>query len=165
MASITYYELSNYNSGSLIAKTFELDGLTYEEHLQEITDWMEELTEKTGELCEEWIVCDYEDVPSRFVGEWSIDAEFFDYMEALEASYYDAEVFEAAAELGIAADKVDDAYYGTFDSDEEMAEEYCDSTGMLSEIPENLRCYFDMASFGRDLAMDFIEFNGHYFNW
>ena len=39
MANITYYELSNYNSGKLIPQTFELDGLTYEEHLSEISDW------------------------------------------------------------------------------------------------------------------------------
>jgi antirestriction protein len=164
MATITYYELSNYNNGSLIFKTFDLDGVTYEEHHQEITCWLEELTEQTGELCEEWIVADYEEVPSNFVGEWSIDEAFFEYAEALEGSCFGVEVFEAAAELGIPVDKIEDAYHGEFESDEEMAEEYCESTGMLADMAESLRCYFDMERFGRDLAMDFSEFNGHYFN-
>ena len=161
MANITYYELSNYNGGILLPKTFELDGLTYDEHLAEITEWLEELTEETGELCEEWIVCDYEDVPSNLVSEWTIDREYFDVMEAVDSSHLDKEAFMAGISLGISLDKIEDAYHGHFDSDEELAEYHVDS---CCDLPEWAEAYFDYAAFGRDMAYEYIEEDGHYFH-
>jgi len=167
MASITYYELSNYNGGVLLPHTFNLDDVSEDEHKREISEWLIELSIKTGELCEEWIVCDAEDVPREFLGTRDIDPAYFELMEAINDSHYDAEVFYAASALGIPLDKVEDAYYGEYASDEELAEEYADSTGMLDSMPENLQLYFDFERFGRDLAMDFSEHDGHYFhaNW
>jgi len=167
MASITYYELSNYNGGILLPHTFNLDGVSEDEHKLEISEWLIELSIKTGELCEEWIICDAEDVPREFLGTWSIDSAYFELMEAINDSCYDAGVFYAASVLGIPLDKVEDAYYGEYASDETLAEDYADSTGMLDSIPENLQLYFDFEMFGRDLAMDFSEHAGHYFhsNW
>lgn len=165
MASITYYELSNYNGGTLVPQTFDLDGVSEDEHKREISEWLVELSIKTGELCEEWIVGDAEDVPREFLGTWSIDSAYFELMDAISESSYDAEVFYAASALGIPLDAVEDAYYGQYSSDEELAEEYADSTGLLESMPESLQ--FDFERFGRDLAMDFSEHNGHYFhaNW
>jgi len=50
----------------------------------------------------------------------------------------------------------------------EFAEELADSIGLLDEVPDNLKRYFDMESFARDLMInDYNEHNGHYFhnNW
>jgi len=160
MANITYYELGNYNGGKLLPKTFELNGLTYDEHLSEITEWLEELTKKTGELCEEWIVCDYEDVPSNFVGEWSIDPSYFDVMEAVESSYLDEEAFLAGVSLGIPIESIEGLYHGHYDSETELAEEHVEACG---ELPEWAETYFDYYSFGVALAMDYSEEDGHYF--
>jgi antirestriction protein len=33
------------------------------------------------------------------------------------------------------------------------AEDYLESTGMLDQMPENLRCYVDVDAFARDLLM------------
>ena len=44
-----------------------------------------------------------------------------------------------------------DAYRGCYDDLEEYARELLEDTGDLLAIPENLRYYFDYASFGRDL--------------
>lgn len=60
-------------------------------------------------------------------------------------------------------DTMREAYVGEYESDEAMAEEYVESTGMLSEMPESLRSYFDMKAFARDLMYDHFEYNGHYF--
>ena len=163
MSKIHYWELSNYVGGKLIGQWFELDNISHDEHIAEITEWLEELTNETGELCEEWIVGDVEDVPSHYVGEYSIDEAFFELAELAENSHLDREVFEAAADYGIPLDKVEDAYYGCFESDQALAEDYVDQTALLAEVPENLQSYFDFAAFGRDLAMDFCESNGHYF--
>jgi len=163
MSRVHYWELSNYNGGKLIGRWFDLDGLTHDEHLQEITDWMEELSETTGDLCEEWIVGDTEDIPDGFVGVYHISSEFFDLQEAASRSGLDIEVFMAGIECGIDINDIDDAYAGSYANDIAYAEEYIDSTGMLSELPENLRFYFDVELFTQDLMREMYSHDGHYF--
>lgn len=51
-----------------------------------------------------------------------------------------------------------------FDSDTDLAHEYVESTGLLHGMPETVERYFDYEAFGRDLAFDFMEFNGYYFS-
>lgn len=163
MSNITYHSLSDYVGGSCITKTFQLDGLTHSDHLTEISDWLTSITARLndGELREEWIVCDYEDVPRDYVGEYSIDESFFDLMEAINNSHLDAEVFNAGVACGFAVDDIEERYYGTFSSEAELGEEYADS---CLEIPDHIAPYFDYDKFGRELAWDFAEFGGHYFH-
>lgn len=37
---------------------------------------------------------------------------------------------------------------------EDCAAQWCEDTGILDEIPDRLRCYFDFASYARDLRYD-----------
>lgn len=60
-------------------------------------------------------------------------------------------------------DTMREAYVGEYDSAEDMAQEYLDSTGMLSDVPENIARYFDLEAFARDLMYDHFESNNHYF--
>ena len=163
MSNITYHSLSDYVGGSCITKTFELDDVTYEVHQAQISEWLTSITERLndGELREEWIVCDYEDVPSDFVGEYSIDESFFDLMAAIDNSYYDAEVFHAGIALGFNIEQIEDHYYGYFASNRELGESIADA---FLEIPEIIQSYFDYDAYGRDQAYSFSEHNGHYFN-
>lgn len=62
---------------------------------------------------------------------------------------WDAEAFESA-------------YMGGYDSEEAYAEQYLDDTGMLSEVPEHLRCYFDVARFANDLFIGDYYFDDGY---
>ena len=57
----------------------------------------------------------------------------------------------------------EDSYSGEWENDIALAEDYIDSTGLLAEVPDNLRGYFDTAAFTRDLMMDYSESGGHYF--
>jgi len=57
----------------------------------------------------------------------------------------------------------EEAYSGEWDSDTALAEDFIESTGMLSEMPDNLRSYFDTAAFTRDLMFDYSESGGYYF--
>ena len=63
------------------------------------------------------------------------------------------------------ANECADRYRGEFQSWEDMAEALLDETGQLSEIPENLRYYFDYEKYARDLrcAGDMCESNGFFF--
>jgi antirestriction protein len=47
----------------------------------------------------------------------------------------------------------EEAYLGEFDSLEDYAREYIESTGMLHDVPETIANYFDYESFGRDLQL------------
>ena len=163
MSNITYHSLSDYIGGSCITKTFELDNVTHSEHLTAISEWLTSITARLndGELREEWIVCDYEDVPSDFVGEYSIDASFFDLMEAIDNSDLDAEVFYAGVALGFHLDQIEDHYFGYYESNRELGECFADCT---LNIPEEIQGYFDYDAYGRDLSYSFSEYYGHYFN-
>lgn len=57
----------------------------------------------------------------------------------------------------------EEAYSGEWDSDTALAEDFIESTGMLAEMPDNLRGYFDTEAFTRDLMFDYSESGGHYF--
>jgi antirestriction protein len=178
MPSITYYELSNYNNGILIPESFELSGCSYDDHLTEIQEWLDNLTESHKEKLEtegkqkeldcfydyeEWIVCDYEDIPDEYVGTWSIDSEFFDYLELVESSHLDNDAIKAGIACGIPLDKIEDAYYGYYESDSDLADDHLES-GCFGDIPKNIHMYIDTERLGRDLAYDFLEDSGHYFH-
>ena len=61
-------------------------------------------------------------------------------------------------------DEFQEAFAGYYDSEREFAEDLADQTGMLLELPENLRYYFDFDLFARDLLMgDYWEHDGYYF--
>lgn len=165
---VHYWELSNYTAGKIIGRWFELDGLTYDEHMEEVKEWLADLTETTGELCEEWIVGDSEGIPTEYVDIYSINSELFDYMHAIEEGGLSAEIFDAGIYLGIDADKVAEAYLGTFDSDADYAYDLVESLGILEGVDSILSRYFDYEAFARDLMIsDVMEHNGHYFdsNW
>lgn len=163
MSRVHYWELKNYNSGRLVGKWFDLDSCqSHEEHLDEIADWLESLGEdENGYKYEEYILASAEDVPDLYVGEYSIDSEFFMFQNAIENSHLDAEVFEAGLEIGIDLDDIEDSYVGYFESDGDFGYDYMESTG---EVPDWAKSYFDYDKFGRDLAMDYSECGGHYFH-
>ena len=161
MSNITYHSLHDYVGGKCITQTFDLNGVTHEEHLTQIGEWLNSITEerKDGELREEWIVCDYDDIPSEFVGEYEIDASFFDLMEAIDNSCYDADVFYAGVALGLTFSEIEDSYFGYFSDDTELGEMCAEGL----DIPENLQPYFDYEAYGRACSYDYSEFDGYYF--
>jgi antirestriction protein len=164
MANITLYELSNYNNSQLMPRTFDLDGIdTHEEWLVAIHKWMQALTRETNHLCEEWIVCDYEDIPASYVGEHDIDPHYWGYKQVVEGSYLGADVFEAAAELDIEPGIVEELYQGEYDNDEDFAYQMADGLGLVPEGYSWPTSCIDWTAAARDLMMDYGVSGGHYF--
>ena len=61
-------------------------------------------------------------------------------------------------------DDFNESYQGWYDSTEEFAERLADEIGILGDMSENLKYYFDYEKFGRDLLSgDYWESNGYYF--
>ena len=57
-----------------------------------------------------------------------------------------------------------DCFAGEYSTASDLAEHICEDTGCLSEMPENLRPYFDYDAFGRDLILSGDYWNaGEYF--
>ena len=120
----------------------------------------ESLTSRYTE--EEWIVCDYEDIPKQFVGEYNLDSDLWGYLETVEGSSLDAEVFDAGLDCGIELENIEEAYAGKFDSDEDMAQELVESIGEPAPTCWPYTC-IDWEQAARELMYDYNESNGHYF--
>lgn len=60
-------------------------------------------------------------------------------------------------------DEMRECYVGEYSTDEDMAREYIEDTGMLSDVPDYLSRYFDFESYARDMMFDMFESGGHYF--
>jgi len=147
MATITYCELNNYTNLYYVMKKFNLDGLTYEQHLSQVKEWLECIACPDDLPADSWVVYDYKGIPTDFVGHYGIYKEYFDYQETVENSVLEPEVFEAAAYLGIPVDKAEVAYHGYFENDEELAYELLQSQYNREKV-----------------IQDYVHHDGHYFN-
>lgn len=164
MANITLYELSNYNSGRLLPHTFDLDDTpTYQDWLAAVSGWLRQLTRELGGLCEEWIVADVEGVPRQYVGEYSIDEAYWRYRESVNSSCLHESVFQAAAELDIPPDMVEELYQGEYDNDEDFAYSLAEDIGLLQDDVQWPYTCIDWEHAARDLMYDYGESAGHYF--
>lgn len=112
---------------------------------------------------EEWIVCDYEDIPKRFVGEYDLDSDFWEYAEFMQKTDLSAEVVEAGLKLGIELDHIEEAYWGHFDSDEDFAQEMAESIGAVNRDVSWPYTCIDWEQAARELMYDYCEENGYYF--
>jgi len=116
----------------------------------------------------EFMYQDYEGFPSLFYSESGIDNRLWEYLTLDE---HEQEV--VAAFINCYGDcpnlfeSADSAYYGTYDNDIAFAEELVESSGMLHDVPESLKQYFDYERYAGDLMFEFRSFSGFYFcnNW
>lgn len=167
MAEITLYSLSDYNAGLLIPKTFDLDDcLDHEHYLLEIQQWLEEVSEAQadGETREEWIVCDYEDIPSRFVGEYDLDSKYWIFKELLDQTHVPAEAIEVWINQGydLDQDAIEECYQGEHDNDEDFVQGLLEDCG---DIPKDIPFYIaiDWEVTACNVMQDYFTDDGHYF--
>ena len=167
-------DLKAYNEGRLIGEFIDLSEYdSGEEVMEKITELMEEYSDKyhNGEETE-YAIHDYENFSSSLYSESMGEEDFDIIIDTYKMSdEYDipAEVlqdvmndFNSANEN--LSDFISDRYYGRFDNDSDLAYDYVEQMGGISELGDNtIETYFDYDSFGRDLAMDFSEYDGYYF--
>jgi len=116
---------------------------------------------------EEYAIHDYDELPSSF-GEHPNLAELIEYAEMIDkhgAAW--AAYVEYCGDIGEDSHSerhFEDCRAGEADSEEDWIEQYLDDTGVLSEVPENLRHYFDSEKYLRDMKLngdvDFVEHEG-----
>lgn len=62
--------------------------------------------------------------------------------------------YEGMGDLEEAIEAFQDCYAGTFASLAEWAENFADDTGMLDQVPDHLRFYFDFSAWARDAELN-----------
>ena len=162
--------LGAYNSGYLEGKwvDFPIDEDDFNDVLhsigvvQDLADEDEvalvpETYRKSGLVCEEWFVTDYEDYPDSF-GEYesyeSLEeyAEAYDGLSDSEIEIVDGLVDECGYSLEDAISKKDDVIFYPGDDDYDIAYNFLHDCGY--EIPEWVEPYFDYAAYGRDIEIE-----------
>ena len=105
---------------------------------------------------------DWEGIPDNLISECHLDDNFFDYMEAVETSHLDPEVFLAGTALDIPYDKIEEAYQGKWSSDEDFVIDWLDDTWDIRDLPSYI--HIDWERTTQDIMMNYGESEGHYFN-
>lgn len=96
---------------------------------------------------------DWEEIPSRYITESSIDEDLWEWLKlsederAIVTTYFE-EVDESAS-----PEHALEAYDGEHDSEEDWAREFWDQTGMASELPKHAQNYIDYKSFANDARL------------
>lgn len=144
--------LSKYNDGELVGQwvDFPCDEDEFNEVLEEIG---------IDEYHEEWFVTDYEcdlSEVAQELGEYPDFDELNRVAEALED--WDEGLGEAVINIWgvdtLLNSTPDDYLYFEANDDEDIGYYYAEEFGILDEVPENLRNYFDYEAYGRDIRID-----------
>jgi antirestriction protein len=140
-----------YNSGSIAGKWLDLEDYADKDNFLKACAELHK-----GEHDPEFMFQDYEGIPEGMISESHVDEELWDWI-GLDDD--DRELLKVYKSLGISDDatieNARDAFYGKYKDEEDFAYEYVESTGMLHDVPDSLKNYFDYEAFGRDLLMDF----------
>lgn len=161
MIELCLTNLGKYNEGELVYTRLVLPATA-----EEIETAFDKIGVAKNTMYEESFISDYEtDINGLHISEYASLDDLNDLAEELEGfDEYELEAFGAMLEYGYATDealqKVQDGEYMFYDgccSMAEVAEQYADETGLLNSIPDDLRCYFDFESYGRDM-----DHNGHF---
>ena len=156
--------LSAYNEGYLIYKWLELPATP-----EEIEDAYNAV--KRSELDEEFFISDYETcITGLKIGEYESIEKLNELAEQFqELDEYDRLIFEAYANYTdfeevlekLNNNELEGCVYYDCDNMEDVAEQVVEAMGLLDQMPENLRYYFDFEAYGRDLDIEgtFIKLN------
>jgi len=158
---------SKYNNGSI-----EGDWLTLQDYSDsaELFEAMQELHE--DEEDPEFMIQDREGFLSDNIEEsmWKMDFDaIYDVINAVENSYLDFEIIEAYIDnIGGVIDETsvcdaEEAYQGSYDSNEQFAEETAEELGCIDRNASWPQNCIDWEYAARELMYDYFESNGHYF--
>jgi antirestriction protein len=155
--------LGCYNAGRLIGKW--IPGLECDDlEAAGLTDSAGRCT-RCG--ADEFLAMDHEHFMGLLDGGEPNPQECYEAAEKLASvEEYEREILKAWLSNGMDfdLDSMRECYVGEYATDEDMAREYIESTGLLDrDASEFLTRYFDFEAYARDMMFDMFECDGHYF--
>jgi len=140
----TYHK---YNCGSLFGKWLNLT------EFDDLDDFYTACqTLHADEQDPEFMFQDWEGIPNQFASESSVNWAFIDGFKRAEREGREAAWVVWADYTGECDyDAFEEAYCGEASSEEEYAQEMVENNGLIDEMPELLRGYFDFEAYARDL--------------
>ena len=146
---------AKYNNGSIAGKWLYLDDYADKD---EFLAACRELHK--DEADPELMFQDYQNFPKAFYGESHIDEGVWEWMMLSEQDQDLLEAYHEGVDESGTIESARDAFIGTGETKEGIAETYLEETGGLAEIPETLRYYFDYEAWARDAGWTFVRYKG-----
>lgn len=171
MPSVFCGTYGKYNAGSLDGKWFDLEDYADKDEFYEACQAFHDRNNPVDEDGEpipaehEFMFNDFEDIPRAFISESGLDGDFWDYL-AYE-DHHDGKAKAAFVDWHGSWDESDfeSAFSGKYDSELDYAYYIVDECGMLGDVSETMRNYFDYEAFARDLFINDVTFeDGFVFN-
>lgn len=104
-------------------------------------------------------ITDFEDVPEKYAN----DKDVWEFAEAFAECEQDIDIVYAALECGVSASDIDEAYQGSYDNDEDFAQETAESLGAIDKNANWPMNCIDWEYAAKELMYDYSEHNGYYF--
>lgn len=89
--------------------------------------------------------------------------EFFEFCDEFSRSSYGVEVFQAALNCDVQLTDIDEAYSGSFSSDEDFAQNMAEELGSIQRQAQWPYTCIDWEAAAKELMYDYCSDNGHYF--
>ena len=158
--SVYLTNLGKYNEGYLIGEWLQLPATE-----EEINACMNRIG--INDRYEEWFITDYESDLGLTAGEYDNLSTLNELCETIENSDMDPEIFASIyGELNDIDATLSADYMVYWDCNDmtDVAYQYIEETGMLSQVPDSIANYFDYEAFGRDMSYDgsWISFDHGY---
>jgi len=141
-----------YNNGTLLGEWIDAEDASWKVD-ELVAKWHKANPIVNGD---EWFIGDHEGFGDAWPGGENPDLlQLGALAEALEEHGEPFAEFAGNGSYGNdTADNVEafeEAYQGEWDSMEDFACDHADGCGLLAQMPESIRCYFDHAAYARDL--------------
>lgn len=159
MSQVYVSTYRKYNNGSLQGEWLDLSDYASKEEFYEACTELH-----SDESDPELMFQDWENIPAAFIGESTIDERVWDWLNLNEQEQQTVAIYLDEIDSNATIETALECYEGEYDSEEDWAIEFWDSTGMVNEIPEQLQSYIDYKDYARDTRlggdMSFVQKRG-----
>ena len=127
-----------------------------------LTADLSDILNEVGSEGESFEVTDWGEVHPNYQDIEDAD-ELQDYIDNFSAGYQDIDVFNAGIDADVNIADIDEAYSGSFTSDEDFAENMAEELGAVDKNASWPMTCIDWEQAAKELMYDYTESNGHYF--
>ena len=109
----------------------------------------------------EFMFQDHEGIPDGMISESSVEDELWDWLAMNDEDKELLAVYRKHVDQTGTLEQARDAFMGTFESEEDWAEDYLSETGLIKELPDCLQNYIDYERYVRDAGYNGVSFVRH----